>query len=48
MGLELSVGQMKKMGWSPVVVYLIVTVFNTVLALIVSIIIFGWLFPANL
>ncbi len=48
MGLELSVGQIKKMGWSPVIVYLIVTVFNTVLALIVSYIIFGWLFPASL
>lgn len=47
MGLELSVGQFKKMGWSPVIVYLIVTLFNTVLALIVSWIIFGWLFPAN-
>ena len=29
------------MGWPPVVVYLIATVFNTVLALIVSYIIFG-------
>jgi uncharacterized integral membrane protein (TIGR00698 family) len=33
MGLELSVSGMKKMGWAPFVVYLIVTVFNTVLAL---------------
>lgn len=48
MGLELSVGQIKKMGWSPVIVYLIVTVFNTVLALGVSWLIFGWLFPASL
>ena len=48
MGLELSVSEMKKMGWAPVIVYLIVTVFNTVLALIVAWIIFGWLFPANL
>jgi uncharacterized membrane protein YadS len=45
MGLELSVAEFKKMGWSPVIVYLIVTVFNTVLALIISYIIFGWLFP---
>jgi uncharacterized membrane protein YadS len=45
MGLELSVGEFKKMGWSPVIVYLIVTVFNTLLALIVSWLIFGWLFP---
>lgn len=48
MGLELSAGQIKKMGWNPVIVYLIVTVFNTVLALIVAWVIFGWLFPANL
>jgi uncharacterized membrane protein YadS len=48
MGLELSVGQFKKMGWSPIIVYLIVTVFNTILALIVSYLIFGWLFPAKL
>lgn len=48
MGLEISVGQFKKMGWSPVIVYLIVTVFNTLLALLVSYLIFGWLFPASL
>jgi uncharacterized membrane protein YadS len=48
MGLELSVAEFKKMGWSPVIVYLIVTVFNTLLALGVSWLIFGWLFPANL
>jgi uncharacterized membrane protein YadS len=48
MGLELSLGDMKKMGWGPVTVYLIVTVFNTLLALVVSWLIFGWLFPANL
>ena len=48
MGLEISVGQMKKMGWAPIWVYLIVTVFNTLLALVVSWLIFGWLFPASL
>ena len=48
MGLELSVGEFKKMGWSPVIVYLIVTVFNTLLALLVAWLIFGWLFPASL
>jgi uncharacterized membrane protein YadS len=48
MGLELSVGEFRKMGWSPVIVYLIVTVFNTLLALGVSWVIFGFLFPANL
>lgn len=45
MGLELSVSEFKKMGWSPVIVYLIVTVFNTLLALVVAWVIFGWLFP---
>lgn len=48
MGLELSVSEFKKMGWSPVIVFLIVTVFNTLLALLVSYLIFGWLFPAAL
>ncbi len=48
MGLELEVAGFKKMGWAPVIVYLIVTVFNTLLALVVSWLIFGWLFPASL
>ncbi|MFC1879276.1 YeiH family protein [Chloroflexota bacterium] len=48
MGLELSVSEFKKMGWNPVIVYLIVTLFNTLLALGVSWLIFGWLFPVNL
>jgi uncharacterized membrane protein YadS len=48
MGLELSLVEFRKMGWSPVIVYVIVTVFNTLLALLVSWLIFGWLFPANL
>ncbi len=48
MGLELSVAQFKKMGWRPVIVYLIVTLFNTLLALGVSWLIFGWLFPTSL
>lgn len=48
MGLELEVSGFKKMGWSPVIVYVIVTIFNTVLALGVSWLIFGWLFPASL
>ena len=42
-GLELSFKEIGKMGWPPIVVYLIATVFNTVLALIVSYIIFGLL-----
>lgn len=48
MGLELSLSGFRKMGWSPVLVYLIVTIFNTLLALGVSWLIFGWLFPASL
>jgi uncharacterized membrane protein YadS len=48
MGLELSVSELKKMGWSPVIVYLIVTVFNTLLALGVSWVIFGYLFPVKM
>lgn len=47
MGLELSITDLKKMGWSPVIVYLVVTVFNTLLALIVAWSIFGWLLPAS-
>lgn len=45
MGLELSLGDLKQMGWSPVAVFLIVTVFNTLLGLGVSWLIFGALFP---
>ncbi|MEW5827264.1 MAG: putative sulfate exporter family transporter [Chloroflexota bacterium] len=48
MGLELEVSGFKKMGWSPVIVYLIVTIFNTLLALAISWLIFGWLFPVSL
>jgi len=31
-GLELSASKFKKMGWRPLLVYLITTVFNTLLA----------------
>lgn len=48
MGLEVSLADFKKMGWSPVVVFLLVTVFNTLLALALAWIIFGWLFPTAL
>jgi uncharacterized integral membrane protein (TIGR00698 family) len=41
MGLDLSLTDLRKMGWSPVIVYLIVTVFNTLLALLVAWLIFG-------
>jgi uncharacterized membrane protein YadS len=45
MGLEFSFHEFKRMGWRPVVVFFIVTVFNTLLALVVAWIIFGVLFP---
>jgi uncharacterized membrane protein YadS len=40
-GLELSFKEIGKMGWPPVIVYLAATIFNTLLALLVSFIIFG-------
>ena len=48
MGLELSFKDFKEMGWKPVAVYLTVTVFNTLLALLVAWLIFGWLMPPAL
>jgi uncharacterized membrane protein YadS len=45
MGLDLSFSQFREMGWRPVVVYLIVTVFNTLLALGVAWVIFTQLLP---
>lgn len=42
-GLELSVSELRKMGWQPLAVYGAATVFNTILALIVASIIFGTL-----
>ncbi len=47
MGLDVSLTDLKKMGWSPLVVYLIVTVFNTLLALGVAWLIFGVLMPVK-
>jgi len=44
-GLELDFSSLKQVGGAPLWCYLIVTVFNTVLALIVASIIFGVLFP---
>ena len=40
-GLELAVGELRKMGGKPISVYLAATVFNTALALIVAWLIFG-------
>lgn len=45
MGLEISTRQLKEMGWKPVIVFLLVTIFNTVLALAVAWLIFGVLWP---
>ena len=44
-GMELDFSQIKKVGGSPLWCYLIVTVFNTVLALIAAYVIFGIFFP---
>ncbi|MFM8323163.1 MAG: YeiH family protein [Chloroflexota bacterium] len=48
MGLEISLSDIRKMGWAPLVVFLTVTVFNTLLALAVAWLIFGWLLPHGL
>jgi len=45
MGLELSVSEFRRMGWKPVSVFLIVTLFNTLLALGIAWVIFTKLFP---
>jgi uncharacterized membrane protein YadS len=45
MGLELSLTDVRRMGWSPVMVFLLVTIFNTVLGLVVAWLIFGLFFP---
>ncbi len=45
MGLEFAFGEIKSMGWKPLAVFLIATVFNTLLALGVSWVIFTYLLP---
>jgi uncharacterized membrane protein YadS len=45
MGLELSLAQFRQMGWKPVAVFVIVTVFNTMLALGVAWVIFTRIMP---
>lgn len=45
LGLELSLGEFRQMGWAPLSVFLITTVFNTGLALGAAWVIFGQLFP---
>jgi uncharacterized membrane protein YadS len=47
MGLEISTRQLKTMGWAPVAVFALVTVFNTVLALAVAWLIFGVIWPLS-
>jgi uncharacterized membrane protein YadS len=48
MGLELSASEFRKMGWKPVAVFLIVTVFNTLIALLAAYIIFTYIAPVTL
>jgi uncharacterized membrane protein YadS len=48
MGLELSLSELKRMGWRPVAVFMITTIFNTLLALGVAWVVFGILFPVGL
>lgn len=45
MGLDLSIKEFKAMGWRPVAAFLIVTVFNTLLALGAAYVIFTYLMP---
>jgi uncharacterized membrane protein YadS len=45
MGLEFAWGEIKSMGWRPVAVFLLATLFNTFLALGVSWVIFTYLLP---
>lgn len=40
-GLDFSPGALREAGWKPIGVYLLATIFNTVLALLVSSVIFG-------
>lgn len=44
-GLELSFSELRRMGWAPVAVFLITTMFNTLLALGIAWLIFGVLMP---
>jgi uncharacterized membrane protein YadS len=48
MGMEFAFGEIKKMGWKPLVVFLIATLFNTILALGSAWVIFKYLFPISL
>lgn len=48
MGLDFSIHAFREMGWKPVAVFLIVTVFNTLLALAVAWVIFAHVLPVSL
>ncbi|MFH2102217.1 MAG: putative sulfate exporter family transporter [Chloroflexota bacterium] len=47
MGISLSFSDLRQMGWKPVVVFLIATLFNTVIALGAAWLIFGCWFPVK-
>ncbi len=48
MGLEFAFGEIKRMGWKPVAVFLLATLFNTLLALAAAWLIFTYLLPISL
>ena len=48
MGIDFSIGAFRAMGWRPVAVFLLVTVFNTLLALLVAWVIFTYLLPVGM
>ncbi|MEZ0396124.1 MAG: putative sulfate exporter family transporter [Anaerolineales bacterium] len=48
MGLEFAFGEIKRMGWKPAVVFLLATLFNTLLALAAAWLIFTSLLPISL
>ncbi len=48
MGLELSVSELRNMGWRPLAVFLVITVVNTLLALGLAWLIFGVWLPVKL
>lgn len=47
MGLDLSLSDFKAMGWKPVAVFLIVTIFNTAVALATSYTVFTYITPVR-
>jgi hypothetical protein len=47
MGLSFAFGEIRRMGWKPVAVFLIATLFNTLLALGAAWVIFTYLLPIS-